>query len=80
MKDTREFMVTISKTVQERQYEPITVSFTTKGTCPTDQYEKEQDAAYQQLKQKIQAVFAPQTKERESLLDTALKQARTEWL
>ena len=59
MPDMKEYTVTISKTVQERQYEPITVSFTTKGSCPVADFEKEQDAAYQQLKQKIQAVFAP---------------------
>ena len=55
----KEYTVTISKTVQERQYEPITVSFTTSGACSAKTYEAEQDAAYQQLKRKIQAVFAP---------------------
>jgi len=55
----KEYTVTISKTVQEQQYEPITVSLTTKGSCPAEQYEQEQDAAYQQLKQKIQAIFTP---------------------
>jgi len=58
----KEYTVTISKTVQERQYEPITVTFTTKGSCPPEFYEAEQDEAYQQLKQKIQAVFTPKQK------------------
>ncbi len=57
-----EYTVTISKTIQEQQFEPITVSLTTKGECAPAIYEVEQDAAYQQLKQKIQAIFNPAQK------------------
>ncbi len=45
--------------VQERQYEPITVTLSTTGTCAIADLEREQDAAYQQLKEKIKAVFTP---------------------
>jgi hypothetical protein len=57
--DEKEYTVTISKTVQERQYEPIQVTLTTTGICPAASLVAEQDAAYEQLKNKIQAIFTP---------------------
>lgn len=53
----RTFRVEIRKTVQVKQYEPTTITMSVEGECSKEEYVAERDAAYEELKAKINSIF-----------------------
>lgn len=53
----RKFKVEIKKTVQVKQYEPVTITLATEGETEDDQFIAERNAAYAELKKKMNEIF-----------------------
>ena len=52
-----EYTVSISKTVQVRQYEPTTISMSVKGTCPVENAAWARMNAFNDMKRQINEIF-----------------------
>jgi len=55
--DTVEYVVHVSKTVQVRQYEPVNIQLSCKGTCPRNSLSSEYDKAFEEIKAKMAELF-----------------------
>ena len=65
----RKFKVEIKKTVQVKQFEPVTITLTTEEECEGDtlhSFLEKRDTAYDELKDKMNEIFGQQ---QESCLD-----------
>jgi hypothetical protein len=57
----RNYSVTIRKTVQVKQYEPVMVELTSGGDCYESELMAERKRTYEELKAEMKAIFGPTT-------------------